>query len=82
MESQRIAIVGYGSAGQASAVLLQHTEVLMDGIVAYANAAHQRALYSSLALFVLDALLLLLGYVLVARRVLHLDMVRVLKGRD
>ena len=56
---------------QASAVLLQHTEVLMDGIVAYANAAHQRALYSSLALFVLDALLLLLGYVLVARRVLQ-----------
>ncbi len=63
--------VDIGPAMRASAVLLQHTEVLMDGIVAYANAAHQRALYSSVLLFVLDALLLLLGYVLVARRVLQ-----------
>ena len=56
---------------QASAQLLAQTEQLMDAIVVYADTAHRRALWSSLVLFLLDALLLGLGYLLVARHVLR-----------
>ena len=56
---------------QASDALLQSTEVLMQQLVQFTNQAHQRALWSSVALFVIDVLLLILGYLLLARQVLH-----------
>jgi diguanylate cyclase (GGDEF)-like protein/PAS domain S-box-containing protein len=55
----------------ASEHLLARTEALMDRLVQFADDAHQRALMSSLALFALDVLLLLLGYALLSRRVLR-----------
>ncbi|MBN9342086.1 MAG: type IV pili methyl-accepting chemotaxis transducer N-terminal domain-containing protein, partial [Comamonadaceae bacterium] len=51
--------------------LLERTETLLDQLVRFAEATHQRALYSSFALFALDVLLLALGYALLARRVLR-----------
>ena len=51
--------------------LLEQTESLLDQLVRFAETTHQRALYSSLALFALDVLLLALGYALLARRVLR-----------
>ena len=55
----------------ASERLLERTERLMAQLVQFADGMHQRALASSLALFVLDLLLLALAYALLARRVLQ-----------
>lgn len=55
----------------SSEQVLARTEALMDELVHFADGAHQRALVSSLALFALDLLLLLLGYALLSRRVLR-----------
>ena len=55
----------------AGDLLLVRTERLMEQLVQYADGVHQRARVSSLALFVLDMLLLALAYTLLVRRVLR-----------
>ena len=56
---------------QSGNALLQQTEALMDALVAHAGAVQRRARIASLGLFVLDVLLLALGYLVVRRQVLR-----------
>lgn len=64
------------SAGQilqaiaASDKLWGDTEALLNRLIEYFNAQQQRALWVSLLLFILDSALLILGYMLISRRVL------------
>lgn len=55
----------------ASDILWAETEFLLNRLVEHSNAAQQRTLIASWILFGLDALLLLLGYALIERRVLR-----------
>lgn len=55
----------------ASDLLWAETEFLLNRLVEHSETVQQRASTASLVLFALDALLLVLGYMLIERRVLH-----------